>query len=476
MKVYSWILGLCFLSSFSFAQGYDIKAQLNNLEADTCLLTYYSGSQILIRDTAVAEKNTYRFSGEKAMPQGVYILISLPDKRRLTEFLVGEDQKFELSLDVQKPLDLKVKGAQEPALFAEYTQTMNKRGKALNEQAQALQGMAEGADKAAKQKELEATREALIQFQQDFAEKNADKLAGIIVRANLQPVAPENIRKNPTSNFYYVRDHYFDGVDWSDDRLVRTPIIENKLNYYLDKMIVHKADSLIPEVENILQTVLKAGNKEMFKFTAIKLLNKYANSKVIGDDAVYVHIGEKYYCSGMADWVEEEQLKKICDNVRDLKPNLMGNKAPNIDLKRMDGTPVQLYQLPAKFTVVYFWDPNCGKCSKTSEAMKPLYEKFKPKGVEIFGVCSENWENIEKCRKKVKEMNLTWINTSGDAYPLAVTKKYYDLRANPTIFLLDEEKRILWKRINVDQLDEILSRELGMEPSKKAEEEEEAKG
>ena len=54
---------------------------------------------------------------------------------------------------------------------------------------------------------------------------------------------------------------------------------------------------------------------------------------------------------------------------------------------------------------------------------------------------------------------MDFINTSDDAYPLAVAKKLYDVKVNPYSILLDEDKKILWKRIDPTQLDEILKRE-----------------
>ena len=91
----------------------------------------------------------------------------------------------------------------------------------------------------------------------------------------------------------------------------------------------------------------------MFEYAAAELLNKYAQTKVICMDAVYVFLGEKYYCSGDADWVDSLQLIKICENVTALKPLRCGLTAPNIALKKLDGTPVQLHSVKAKFVALY---------------------------------------------------------------------------------------------------------------------------
>ena len=58
---------------------------------------------------------------------------------------------------------------------------------------------------------------------------------------------------------------------------------------------------------------------------------------------------------------------------------------------------------------------------------------------------------------------MDFINTTDEAYPLAVAKKTYDIKVNPYLVLLDENKKIMWKRIDPKQLEDILKREFGIE-------------
>ena len=126
----------------------------------------------------------------------------------------------------------------------------------------------------------------------------------------------------------------------------------------------------------------------------------------------------------------------------------------------MDGTPINLYEVKAKLTALYFWDPDCGNCSKTTDKLIPVYNKYKEKGFEIFGVCSKSWKEIDKCKKKITDKEIQYINTSDEAYPLAVAKKIYDVKVNPYLILMDEDKKIMWKRLDPKQLEDILKREL----------------
>ena len=120
----------------------------------------------------------------------------------------------------------------------------------------------------------------------------------------------------------YYKNHYFDNINLVDSRLLRTPFFYNKVEDYLDKLTVQHPDSIITAVDLLLNKMKPS--KENFKNFTVIFLNKYAKSKIVGMDAVYVHIVNNYYATGDADWIEQEQLNKILENANTLKPILIG--------------------------------------------------------------------------------------------------------------------------------------------------------
>jgi thiol-disulfide isomerase/thioredoxin len=197
-------------------------------------------------------------------------------------------------------------------------------------------------------------------------------------------------------------------------------------------------------------------SEETYKFYLIHFLNEYAKSKFVGMDAVYVHIGEKYYCSGKAWWVDEEQLNKICSNVEKLKPILIGKVAPNIAVQRKDGTTISLHDVKSDFTVLFFWDPECGHCKKSIPDVVKFYDKFSSKGVEIFAVCTKTGTDTKGCWDAIEERDMAkWINTT-DPFLKSKYKTLYDIRTTPKIFVLDKDKKIISKGIGGEQLEEVL--------------------
>lgn len=457
-------------TTFASAQdGYNIRVKIDGYENDTCILGYRLGKKTYVKDTLVTtnDKGEWLFKGAEPLKGGIYLILTKPENLYF-EFLVSndKDQKdlfLHTKLDDKRDLskNLKIEGSPDNKVFLDYLKFLAgvrvKDGKIAKQIADEKN--------ADKKKKLEEDRAkiggSVKEYQLDLIKKHPDYLSAKLVAASIQPEVPKGYSR--AQGFYFFREHYWDNFDWTDARLIRTPIFKDKIEFWTEKLAVQVPDSVIVAVDFMLQNLLKGENKEMFQYAAAELLNKYAQTKVICMDAVYVFLGKKYYCAGHADWVEEEQLEKICENVRTLEPLQCGLYAPNVRLKKLDGTPVNLHQVQAKFTALYFWDPDCGNCSKTTDKLVPLYKKYKEKGFEIFGVCSKNWKEIDKCKAKVKDKGMDFINTSDEAYPLAVAKKMYDIKVNPYLILLDEDKKIMFKRLDPKQLEDILKRELKIE-------------
>lgn len=446
--------------------GYSIKVDIQGYENDTCILGYHLGPKLYIKDTLTnpTGKGKWHFKGDEPLPGGLYF-IYLQSENTYFDFLIP-NEKDQLNISIKTKWDesrnlskfLTIEGSDENKIFVDYMKTV-----ALQEEkARDLQQQLRSEQDEAKKKTLQADMDALVakreQTQQDLLTKHKGSMIANMVGATMQPQTPEGLDQN--QRFYFYRNAFWDRYDWSDERMIRTPILKDKLEFWVEKLTMQAPDSIIKAVDYVLSAAQKAGNEKVFQYVAAEYLNKYAQSKIICMEAVYVFIGEKYYCSGQANWVDSAQLVKICDNVRALKPLQCGLYAPNIRLKKMDGSYISLYDVKAKFTAIYFWDPTCGNCSKTSAKLVPVYEEFKDKGFEVFGICSKNWKDIDQCKDKIEEKKMTFINTSEEAYPLAVAKKTYDLKANPYLILLDEDKKILLKRIDPDQLKDILTREL----------------
>ncbi len=246
--------------------------------------------------------------------------------------------------------------------------------------------------------------------------------------------------------------------------MVRTSVFHERIDYYLDKLTYQNTDSIIKSVDYILEK--SSASPELFRYSLSYLTSKYERSERMGMDALFVHLGKNYFMKGKAKpWFSDKQLEKLTERVEALEPLLIGKKAPNIVVKDTAMKQfLQLYDIKAKYTIVYIWSPECGHCKKATPKLRDLYHKVKDQGVEVFAVGNE-FENEEWLRF-IQKHKLDWINGSDGNDFTSNFRTLYDVYSTPQTYLLDEDKKILAKKISIEALEDILN--YYMEKDKKA--------
>jgi thiol-disulfide isomerase/thioredoxin len=278
-----------------------------------------------------------------------------------------------------------------------------------------------------------------------------------IFKASWEPEVPEiptlaNGRKDSTFAYRYFKGHFFDQLDMKDDRLIRTPVFAGKIKQYLEKLTPQVPDSINAAAKLILDQTDE--NSEIFKYLVYYITHTYEKSDIMGMDAVFVYMARNYYLNGKAYWVEETQKEKIKERVEALEPCLLGKQGTNITLIKDDFHPVSLYDLKHKYTIVYFWDPSCGHCQKVTPKLKEFYEtKAKDFDLEIMAVYIE--ADTTEWFKYIREKDLKWINAA-DLLGKSNFRKYYDIYSTPVIYLMDRNKKLIAKRIDVENLEDFL--------------------
>lgn len=479
IKYLCFLVSFCVFGQLAFAQNaYQITVALDDYKNDTLLLGYRMGSGMYIEDTLVGanDKGQFVFTGKESLPGGVYIIVTKP-KNRYFEFLIANEEeqknlKLKTAAGNEMSKNLKIENSPENDIFMNYIKFLNtqkEKGDEINAYMTEAKNMGDQAKADAYQKELDALQKKLETRRDELYKKHPKSLAMRLIRASQMPEVPKELQVDRKQAFLYYRAHFFDNMYWDDDRLIRTPVYRNKIEQYINKLTVQTPDSVIIGVEHILNLVKKGGNEKMMEYTTSHFLNTYAKTKTICMDAVYVHIGKKYFCENpkSRDWVKEEQLEKICEDVQTLEPLRCGEVAPNFRLRTLEDKSITLHELDAPYTIVYFWDPDCGNCTKNSKKLVPIYNKWKDKGVEIIGVCSKTWKDVDECKKKVKDLDIKWVNVSENGNILGLVKRAYDIKVNPYIYMLDKDKKIMWKRLDPQQVDNILEREFNPENQEK---------
>jgi len=451
------MISLTFCSRGQGKPGYEVNVTIKELKDSTVYLGYHFGDKQYIKDTLKlddAGKGT--LSGAEKLPQGIYMIV-LPGKQYF-EVLMPEDQHFSITCSYPDYYGtLKFSGSDENNAFVNYQKhwmELQKKASGINNR---LQGNRQNPDSlnilSGLQKKQE---ESMKSYLREMIKEHEGTLLAVLIRAML-PVEVPSITvpagtRNPDSvkwvkSYIYNKDHFFDNIDINDERLLRTPILQARLKVFFTNVVIQAPDSINKEIDKMINKV--KDNYKVFQFISVFLFNHFRESEIMGHDAVVVKLADDIYLSGKADWVSQEFKDDLKKQVERMRPNLIGKKAQDLVMDSYLGRFVALYDIEKEFTILYFWEPDCGHCAEATPKLKAYYDKVKDKGVEVFSVCTT--ADKAKWQKYIEEHKLDWIN-GWDPERRTNYGFYYNIEATPTIYILDRDKNIIAKRLSVDDI------------------------
>lgn len=463
-RFFAFFLGLMFTSWTANAQtGYKIRVKLENYTENELVLGFHYGDKQYVKDTVTTGADGYfTFQADTLLPCGVYLLVLKPDNSFIQVLLPDGDQDFTIVTDAKNAVDkMNIKGSKDNEAFYDYLGFLNKmRVQADTIKAQMARTENNPADSLRLLDSSTSLDKQVRKYQSDLLQKYAGTLTAKIVKSSLEPEIPEFEGADPKDiqlkKYFWYRAHYFDNIDIADPCMLRSPVLHQKIETYITKIAPQHPDSINLALDFVIERM--KDSPENYKFYLIHYLNSYAKSKVVGMDACYVHLAQKYYCNGGATWVKAEDLEKICDNAKRLEPILIGKIAPNITVKTQDNKPLSLWDVDADYTVLFFWAPDCSHCKKSAPDMVKFAQNFKDRGVKVFAVCTAVTDKGPECWASIKEKEFSdflFINTY-DPYIQSNYKTLYDVQSTPQIFILDRKHEILLKRIGAEQLEQVM--------------------
>jgi thiol-disulfide isomerase/thioredoxin len=457
---------ICFLAVLETgAQSYKITLE-SNYRSGIAYLTYHMGSKYNVEDSAaVSNKGIAVFTGNKVLPGGIYAIV-FPGQRLTADFLMGKEQVISIKADTNNLGRMQVIGSKENILFQEYQQYVAVKGRQLMQERQSYMASANAKDSALHEGNYTRFNTELNDYRSNIITKSPTSLMAVLLTAMKDPPYPAKVpvtRQDSLDNYNYYKSHYWDGISFMDDRVIRTPFFLPKLERYYREVIGQSApDSIIKDID--YKMLLARTNPNMYKFLLNWFTDEYLNPKYMGQDAIFVHLFQKYHSKGLSPWLNEKQMETISRRAYMQMENLIGVQAANLEMLDTAGKPKALYDVNADYTLVIFWDPTCGHCKEELPRIDSIYRaSWEKRGLRIFAVLTEDQKG--EWIKYINTHNLRdWVNVyqtkeMADALYTAQKpgyKQLYDVIQTPTLVLLDKEKRIIGKKLSWQQLNDFL--------------------
>jgi peroxiredoxin len=467
MKIFFSAVFFIALSFTCIAQGYKVTLQTPNYTSGIAYLTYYYGKNINVEDSAVINsKGTVVFQKNEKLLPGVYSIV-FPGKSKLFDFLVDKEQTISIKADTADLINKTiVNGSKENILFQQYQKFIASKSGPLQKELNAFKDSKNKSDSDLHEKNYRDLNKELNDYRNKIISQHPESMLATLLSSMREPQVLNQkpvTRQDSINNYQYYKKHYWDGITFTDDRIIRTPFFLPKVERFFREVVSPAPDSIIYESDYLL---LRARTSpEMYKFLLNWLTDEYINPKYMGQDAVFVHLFEKYHSKGISSWLNEKQMTAISNRAYMLMSNLIGEQAANLEMVDSAGKSTPLYEVNANYVIVCFWDPTCSHCREEVPRLDSLYHaKWEKEGVKMYGVLTEAKEQA-KWREFINKYNLhSWINVyqtdeqkkQNDDAKKPSYKQLYDVTQTPTLYLLDKDKHIIAKKLTWQQMDEVL--------------------
>ena len=445
---------------------YAIKVKAPELKMDTLFLGHYYMGKLYVQDSlSLDKKGVGVFTADKKLPEGMYVLYLKSGK--YADLLIGDDQVFSIQLDTaQMAQSLQIEGAEQSAEFAEYARFLTAKQGELNS-LNSLYKEASESEKETLTQQMNALSTQVKEKQQTLIQKYPNGMVGVFLKGLTVPELPAwtdslncaNVDSCKAMHRYlFYKNHYLDNLNLSDVRTFRTPYIANTLNTYLDKVLLQINDSIIPSALQMIER--SRGNDTTFQIIANHVLNYSVKSKIMGMDNLLVEVGKRYYLSGLATWADSTLLANLTSEINKIERSLVGMEAHNIPLSDANGQYRYLYDMGgSQLTVLFFYEPSCGHCRKTTPILAEFAKKYKD-DPRIKIVAVYMLEDQKEWQEFMEKHDMSALVNVWDPKRVSNYWYWYDTSTTPMMYVMDKDHKIFAKKIDVPTLEMIAKHEL----------------
>ncbi|WP_415955123.1 DUF5106 domain-containing protein [Phocaeicola coprophilus] len=260
----------------------------------------------------------------------------------------------------------------------------------------------------------------------------------------------------PEERKAYLLEHYWDRFNFGDTTLVNNREVTEQ---GFVNQISLLADGVTPE-KVIRESLKNWCSRFMPEAQARQVMMQLADDYLYNPNSPFYNEGlYGVYLETMLEVLPEEDARRSSFDfkLRLLRRNKVGDKATDFSYYLPDGQKKSLVATSVRGNrlLLVFYDPECESCHEVLREMTAdasLAEAVKAGRVTVLAVYTEG--NQEAWRKGLADMPEGWI--IGTDRQKVKEEALYDLKAMPSLYLLDGQKRVLLKDAPLGQIREVL--------------------
>lgn len=268
-----------------------------------------------------------------------------------------------------------------------------------------------------------------VELGYDFADTTSLEIEGS--QDSKEMVKIEAMMEKYQSNVNKLNEAYYEAMSKNDTEAI--------------KQIQSEAMNLEGNQAEEVKKVIESMGDSFSSLAAIGLLNPKNDFPFI--DALVSRLNENYPNTPM--------ILTMKVQLDELRPLSVGQVAPDFELPSPEGDMVKLSSLRGKYVMIDFWAAWCKPCRAENPNVVRLYNQYKDKGFEVFGVSLDRTR--EDWLKAIEDDGLTWPQVSDLKYFNSAAAELYQIEAIPATYLLDPDGKIIAKDLRGPALEAKLA-------------------
>lgn len=387
------------------------------------LMKYKSDKTYVIVDTTSLSYDKKTFSNKDNYDEGIY-LVTDSQQNPLFEILIGKDQKFSVSIEELMDLNsYKVKGSKETSMYFDiYAKTTHNKlyVNALKSE------IKYNPNNVAK---IDSIKKELLDYQKSKINTRKDLFLNYYIKYTMDFIVPQEYMIDKKNCEQYIIEHYFDDLPLCDSRILNSRLLKNKLDNYFNNHIATQPSNIIcDKIDDLLSRTTCCN--EIRDYILWYLYSKYFNSYEPKNEFVYIHLTDRYFASLDIVNLTQSIRNEIVERADVLRKITIGQQSPALSYIDDKGNTVNLAEINNANIVLFFHKPDCQKCIRDKRILNLIEKRVKDLTVLSINISEDNYHNVSE----------------------AITETF-DIMTTPTIYLLDEDKKIIAKHIKAEEIE-----------------------
>lgn len=225
-----------------------------------------------------------------------------------------------------------------------------------------------------------------------------------------------------------------------------------KLEQYFTALAGESASVQNQECDFLIES---AADSLVRQYVALKIYDHYLNSKIMGDEAMAVHVVDKWFSTGKVKMASEEDLRNAKLFAEFNRSSLIGSQAPSIGLKNPSGKKVSI-PVSGRYNVLYFYDGSCASCKVESARLTAFINEGAYPDIKYYaiytGADADGWKNARTALGS--GFTHLWDPSMDSDW-----QRKYGVLGTPKMFLVNPDGAIIGRGLDTPALGILLSRE-----------------